>query len=414
MTMSTTTANWFLPTRTWKRLVQDYALVSFPTACIQRELRNHDRFQHPQYDNFQDYLKGRFVDNYGFAQCGGVELVYADVDQGNEAHHKVVRSWAEEKEAEVEDESVAEEKKKLVEATKGKFPFMSGATNKKKADGKDQKGSDIDGEPRVWTDSMVLSELRRQVGDSRSWIVEYIMRLPSRTAKEAVLQILSEQSRSKTVRPVMLLLNMVDSCQSTKASETTGWVTGYDFLENIIIIKPFLSKEGHHPLGEPWFGTVAEDGVAFRGSPEELLKLVGFQDVDAENHTFSQIIRFEAVGWVMGYRKVLALNLDGSAEFWKNIQDRGDRLKSQMEGIEFPNKVKAEREEKLEGEAKTVYEQTFGGLETLEVDFRYAAVHAKERGEVKKMNNMVAFYDKTIADLKSLMEDPGREGYGGS
>ncbi|MCJ1299793.1 hypothetical protein MMC08_002586 [Hypocenomyce scalaris] len=412
--MSTSTANWSLPTRTWKRLIQDYALVSFRATFIQRELRNHDRFQHPHYVNFQDFLKGRFVHNYSFAQCGGVELVYADVDQGNEAHHKVVGSWAEEKEAEVEDESVAGEKKKLVEAAKGKFHFMSGAMDKKKAEGKDQEGSGKAGKPRAWTDLMVLSELRHRVSEDQSWINEYIMRLSSRTAKEAVLQILSEQSRSKTVRPVMLLLDMVDSCQSTKASETTGWVTGYDFLENVIIIKPFLSKEGHHPLGETWFGTVAEDGVAFRGSPEELLKLVGFHDVDAEKHTFSQIIRIEAVNWMMRYRKVLALNFDGSAELWQNIQDRKDRLKREMKDIEFHNKVKAKGEEKLEGAAKTIYEQTMGCLEALEADFRYAAVHAKERGEVKEMDNMVAFYDRTMADLKSLMEDPGRGGYGGS
>ena len=160
----------------------------------------------------------------------------------------------------------------------------------------------------------------------------------------------------------------------------------------MVVIKPFASREGHHPLGEPWVGPVVDDGVAFRGSPLELLTLVadeetGFGRKSDKNYHFSRIVRMEAASWVLEYRKALGVSPEASVELERNYYDREDRSREGFLTAGFPNKVKVggveEEGDEVEGGVKMLWEAMLGGLETAEVEFRNAAVGAKEVGMVK-------------------------------
>lgn len=405
--MSNPTANWFLPTRTWKRLTQDYALVNHPAAPIRRELRMHDRLPHDHYADFQDYADDWYNHRYKFSPCGYSKLVYADVDQSSPAHKALVKRWAEEPEAETKDASIVEEKEKLIAAAREKFGFIYGT---EAPEGEASASNDTDSNS-ISDDSAVLADLRHQITCERSWPLKYIMKLPSRSAKESVLRILSDQTHTRTVRPVMLLLDMLDSCQSTTAGETHGWVSAYDFLDNVLVIKPFVSRPGHHPLGDAWFGPVANDGVSFKGSPQELLTLVtddaSFGAADAPNRNFSRIVRMEAAGWVMEYGKSLRIDVGVVKALASEEGDREERCGDGFAGTAFPNREKKCGYEDAD-RIKLLYEAGVGGMESAEIDFRNAAVEAKEEGRGKEVENLVAFYEKTMGELKALMEDPGR------
>ena len=90
--------------------------------------------------------------------------------------------------------------------------------------------------------------------------------------KQELLNLMSGQIMRRTKRPVLTLVSMVNSKQTTEVGETKGWVTGYDFIKDLVVIKPFVSKKGKHPLGAKWYGDVAQDGVSFSGTPQEFAK----------------------------------------------------------------------------------------------------------------------------------------------
>lgn len=394
--MSNATANWFLPTSTWKRLTQDYALVLHPATPIRRELRMHDRLPYNHYRNLQDYADDWYDHRYRFLPCGSSNLVYADCDQGSSTHQALVKRWAEQTEAETEDPSIVEEKAKLIAAARAKFDFVYGATDNKP----------------ISSDAAVLTDLRHQIGRERSWTIKYILKLPSRAAKESVLRLLSEQDRTKIVRPTMLVLDMLDSCQSSTAGETHGWVSGYDFLTNVLVIKPFVSRPDHHPLGDPWLARpVPNDGVSFRGSPQELVTLVtdddhGFGPTASPAHPFSRLVRMEAASWVLEYAKALPIDT-GSVEALASVyEEREDKTCDMYEATAFPNQRKEAPAD--HDEVKVLWEASLAGLESAEVEFRRAAVGARERGREGEVRNLVRVYERMVGELRALVEEPGR------
>ena len=421
--MSNSTANWFLPTGTWKRHTVDYALVSQRAAPIQRELRMHDRLPNVHYYNYLHYADNWHTNHYRFAPCGHTQLIYADVDQANPAHKDLVKRWAEQPEASVEEPSVLSAKEKLFDAARAKFGFESSPEADSHAAG--QASSSRPPPPSsdaayTWTDSAILSELRHHFSDEHSWIIRYILRLPSRSAKSTVLRILSEQSRTAIVRPTMLLLHVLDSGQSSTEGQTLGWATAYDFLDNVIIIKPFVSKENHHPLGERWSDPVVNDGVAFRGSPQELLTLVTADEDplsgNSQNFYFARIVREEAAGWVLEYERALGVDshlCEGVEMLQAQRQDEAGR--EELAGVEFPNLVKgkgkgADGKDAWRAEVRWLYETMMAGLEGAEVEFRGAAVGAREAGREAVARNLVGFYERTMKDLEGLVKDPARKG----
>ena len=218
----------------------------------------------------------------------------------------------------------------------------------------------------------------------------------------------------------MLLLHVLDSGQSSTEGQTLGWATAYDFLDNVIIIKPFVSKENHHPLGERWSDPVVNDGVAFRGSPQELLTLVTADEDplsgNSQNFYFARIVREEAAGWVLEYERALGVDshlCEGVEMLQAQRQDEAGR--EELAGVEFPNLVKgkgkgADGKDAWRAEVRWLYETMMAGLEGAEVEFRGAAVGAREAGREAVARNLVGFYERTMKDLEGLVKDPARKG----
>lgn len=82
-------------------------------------------------------------------------------------------------------------------------------------------------------------------------LVKYIIRLRSPKEKKVTLWSIS-QLNSIRLRPTILLVSMFDDCQSTTASQTTGYRVGDEFVTNTVVAEPFVSTPGVNPFHQPW------------------------------------------------------------------------------------------------------------------------------------------------------------------
>jgi hypothetical protein len=82
-------------------------------------------------------------------------------------------------------------------------------------------------------------------------LVKYIIRLRSPKEKKVTLWSIS-QLNSIRPRPTILLVSMFDDCQSTTASQTTGYRVGDEFVTNTVVAEPFVSTPGVNPFHQPW------------------------------------------------------------------------------------------------------------------------------------------------------------------
>jgi hypothetical protein len=82
-------------------------------------------------------------------------------------------------------------------------------------------------------------------------LVKYIIRLRSPEEEKVTLWSIS-QLNSIRPRPTILLVSMFDDCQSTTASQKTGYRVGYESVTNTVVAEPFVSTPGVNPVYQPW------------------------------------------------------------------------------------------------------------------------------------------------------------------
>ena len=82
--------------------------------------------------------------------------------------------------------------------------------------------------------------------------INYIVEKGTKEKKKTFLRLLTQDPLTRAPRPAMMLLRLVDTRQSTSTEIVKDWATAYDFVTDLIHIKPFVSKKDHHPLGDIW------------------------------------------------------------------------------------------------------------------------------------------------------------------
>jgi hypothetical protein len=262
---SSTVSRWFAPNHEFYASLEDYAVVRASSTYI-REAKTHADtgcnrigYRNP---NFADMITTSTTNPcYSFAIPG--QLLYADVDEENPNHKAdVYGRIAKEDPLEAESDRVKAVRTHLLEHVTTEW-FESEIPP---APTEEEEGGFTD---RKWRAKMMLGELL-QDGEIDDTIIGYLMRAETETEKEDLLNILSGQTRRRTRRPVLMLIDMFDSMQTTEMGVTKGWVIGYDFLDDNLIIKPFLSTPDRHPLGGSWYGkgpADKDDGINYSGSP---------------------------------------------------------------------------------------------------------------------------------------------------
>ncbi|MCJ1468664.1 hypothetical protein MMC07_007293 [Pseudocyphellaria aurata] len=363
--MSSTADRWFVPDEVYDASNNDYALVRQSTVVVRTAILIADGGPYRTPDLDETFLTQLYHYRrcYDFAVEG--RLVYADVDDEDPTHMETVYGeWAKEISIEQESKRTVVAKKKLVKACFYPFPPPSEFFQ----DDEENKPSDEDYTPSdevcmpsdevhtPWDehkrnrriarkDDLGYYDLKGTINDS---VVSLLLTTKSVQDKKEMLNIKSGQSRRPTKRPVIALIDMVDSRQATEKGESKGWVTGYDFIKELLVIKPFVSKGGNHPLGGKWHGNVANDGVSFSGTPSEFTKAyIEFgKAVEAGNKGdgFKMLVHTSAADWIDRFGRDLGSAYGAELHF--ALAEAMAKIEEAMNKIKFPAVKKTEREQR--------------------------------------------------------------------
>ena len=399
--MSCATAKrWFVPDIEYHRTAEDYALVQEQAETVRQELFAYDNETDHQWVKSNDecfaqwlrqlrYSSGAFG-CYDFVVEG--KLVYADVDENDPEHKKMVYGrMAKESYLDEEGEKTAAVRKMLKKSLKK-------AWRRRDEDASDDEVPDMIKKASCTT--ILNTEL-----------VDYLIQLKDKEATKVLLHVLSGQAKRKTPRPVMLLIGMVDKAQTDKRGLTEGWATGFDFVKELLIIKPFISKKGHHPLGEKWHDNVANDGVSFTGAPavfaENFVKLGAEVGGKTEIDGLKLLVHTFVAQWILqqweGFNSVKPEKwTDGFAKSVRDAEEKIDGTLTKRKPV--INQKTAEQKSPIEA-----FEYLANQLAREDLHFRCSALDARKGGNGKAAQNAAIFYERLVKDLKSFNENPDNQ-----
>lgn len=395
--MTSTADRWFVSDKQYHLSTNDYALVRRSTASVHEDLLETDMIRTRIIDTeatFRDeYDQLKFEPCYEFALHG--RLVYADVDDQDPAHkEKVFDQGVKETPIEEDSEKTAEIKKELIKV-------CGEAWYSKDDDSENDEESMSQEEREQWT-QRDLKMLIRQ-GLIEPPICSLLLTAKTVEDKEEILSIVSGQSKRPIKRPVLVLVDMIDSKQNAEVGQTEGWVIAYDFVKELLVIKPFISKKGKHPLGEKWYGDVAQDGVSFCGTLKEFAKTYAEfgNTVDPANKDdgFRMLVQTVAARWIDFFGKDLVAAY--GTEFQPDllaVKEANEKILKAMENIKFPT---VQKNEKPGYEIEPLlWLQSV--IETEEAGIRDAAVDAKEKGEEKVAQDAAKLYESVLKQIKDF------------
>ncbi|KAI4210483.1 MAG: hypothetical protein LQ351_006634 [Letrouitia transgressa] len=407
MSSNETATRWFISDDEFLAANQDYAVVFEISANVSTAFRMHDngllRWP-PEY--FGDIVDGRdLTDCYLLAGEG--RLVYADVDEATDPEHLRPIENARQEQSKEEAPGTAEIREGLV-------AYLL-EESKMYEDDEDHEYI----EPLYPNRNHIIKGFKGDAGIVAC--VEYCLIQDFETRK-ILLNVLTEQTRCKSPRPVLLLLGMIDSFQSTQWGRTEGFASAYDFEKNKIIVKPFVSQEGHHPLGESW-GVVssgADDGPCFRCSPVQFVgRFLQLSESLERNATDSQNLGFKLMTYyhisvfVNTWWDVLAMipNLAAAGETFteaklEEFKAAQTRIVEAMKKIKF---LEQRRPKNIEQRSVNFFQKIRDMLEEHEIDIRSDALEAKDEGMEKLGTNVAGFYEKLSGLLNGFIKNPANE-----
>ena len=410
--MATSTADrWFVSDHVYDSTNADYAVVGCKASDIRIEIFARDsapqHFTHvccpPQ--SFLDVLYA-FIDGqygYSFAYARNA-LVYADVDQSDPTHEKELRA----KVAAVQNLDEETEKSQGVRAKM--VQYLLDHWNKNKPN--DQNDYMAGGSA---TEDCANAYLDRTVGTAPPVILGSIVNMNEEERREA-LMLISWQAKlpAEVQRPVLVLIGIVDTAQSTVVGTSEGYKIAFDPLTKELIIRPFLSNEQTHLLGDNWFADIPADGISFRGTARDFVtKSMEFvNEVKAEGYTLSEADGFKGLVWAPAMNWIL----DQSP---KLVKEEGDTtiegltrkdfdkgvfaVEKKLRDLKFPTKEKVGQEKYEEKDALN-YEvhRLKDEIMVSEVFLRDAAVDAKGEGKEKKALEAARMWDRIMEAIKDF------------
>ncbi|KAL9113028.1 MAG: hypothetical protein Q9187_007681 [Circinaria calcarea] len=382
--MSCPTANrWFVPDEEYYYLTGDYVFVHKSANAIQA--LGH-RYGMPkgypmEYKTFYEYM--RYAPRWFLqATYGRGALIYTDVNRAKPEHKAAVydleaqKPWLEEGEKETEG------------AREGLMTFARDSL------------FHLSVGVEEWTDSDLMAEIIgyiQKMGVS-DILVEYIIKLKDTKAKTETLRILSGQKLHRKPRPVMILIKMFGNMD-----HNGGWVVAYDFIQNVIVIKSFESKDGEHPLDEAWYEKPPRDDIYHSTSPHDFAKtlVLEFASEAPEHRTgFSLAVSYQAGKWIRKHEQELEVPEELSVDLQKAL----DCMKLELKKEVFPNP------EILEPPRRNVVQMEWVAqrdrLLQDEDDYRDLAIEAKEDGFETSANNLAKYFERSVNELAQFVKDP--------
>lgn len=413
--MSSLADTWFVPDHEYYASRADYAVVRASAAEI-RHMNSVKDMALPHKSSvdttFRDelsYLK--YNPCYPYAESG--KLLYADVDEENPEHkEQVFDVWAKEEPLEKESEKSKASRKALADHLASNLGSEDLAENPSEHGATVEEG--VEGSTGDYLEDGVFfkGNLEDGVfyrGDVDVEVTDYILSATSQEEKEVLLSIASSQSQRKTQRPVLVLVGMAEDRRNTEFGVTKGWVAGYDFVKNLLIIKPFISKKDHHLFGEKWYDPVVEDGISFSGSPNDFIAQYIELGEAAHDKTveegFKMLMHTIAARWII--RQWPGLSKSDPETFTDELKGKAKKavasLKAAMGEITFPFEEKVAKIDDINfGPFRWMSEV----LDIQEDGFRCSVKQAKKDGREKMAENVVKLLGKMMDELKAFNENP--------
>ncbi|KAL8670620.1 MAG: hypothetical protein Q9168_004851 [Polycauliona sp. 1 TL-2023] len=340
-------------------------------------------------------------------------LVYADVNRDDEAHQKIYEDVV--KAGFMEEGS--EKIKEIVDKLKKLRISHQGCCAGHHEDEEDAPDDQDDVQLPVRT-----MKHQGALGRTQS-MIDDVLKLEDEEERRLALLFMSRQSRRKMTRPVMLLIGMID-----KFSEGVkeGWLVGYDFYTENIIIKPYHAIDGtQHPLAEKWDIELPDDGVSWKGHPADFVanKLLPLQEqidkpkaekpeeeIKDDTYGFKLLAYHSLIKWMQYHFDALAdINqADGTTLLkdigFRKINEIYDSVFDEMFHIPFVHK-RQDKKEAMAGSMPTLkYMQDL--LEEYEYDVRLDALDAKKAGKEEVAQNVAKLYGQLLEQLRSFNLDP--------
>lgn len=418
---------WFIPDQAYSAANEDYAVIGRTTQNIKQETLAHDfqsryfsgfvsRFGPPRsFSRVYDLIRNHYH-GYVFATMQTNALIYADVDQSNPDHEKEIRA----KVAAAQELETATEQNEAVKATIIKK--LLDIWNEAPAPGPDAAGSEVE---RVsFTEEKAAAFLDNNVGDLPSSIFEVIASLGEEERKEALI-FMSGQAKIpvEAQRPVLVLVNIIDTAQSATIGVSRGYRTAYDPITKELITRPFTSDEQTHPLGDSWYADLPEDGISFRGSYQDFVTkfLTFMKDVNedriqpGEQEGFKFLVWASTMDFIAGQsycfvddHDALFTNEDLKLKGWDESYKEFLKMEMRFRKVQFPN-VERKEQEKYQGDdlldlGVISFKDRVGELEDY---MRVAAVDVKGKGKEGKAEEAAKLWDRVaeaIAEYEKAVE----------
>ncbi|KAL8885941.1 MAG: hypothetical protein Q9215_006280 [Flavoplaca cf. flavocitrina] len=419
---------WFVPEDEYLASTEDYAMVGESALFVKNHLIDNPAQRLANHlsgisdPNFHDIIYHGLHDGDLYRSRGGgslsPQLVYTDVDRDSEEHQRLVKDAAIEGLTDEDSSVIKEESKKLTEFMHKHCPgcldgvedlseFECEELNAALEDGKEDNGEQQKGP------SGYMSEM----------MIEYVLQLEKEEDRRQALTVISGQGRRRNPRPVLLLLNII-----YKVSEggQKGWLIGYDFYANNIIIKPFQAKDGtQHPLAEKWDVELPEDGVSWKGRPTEFIynKLFPLNDEivknkksnaakETPNETYGfKLLAYYLIGdWLRSnWDAIMSIKpTEGETPLKREVQYEVSRccgtFEMETEKVPFPHCPEASDEGSICSRPALKYMETL--LEDYEMDVREQALEAKKAGKEDVAQNVAKLYGNLLEQLRSFNMNP--------
>lgn len=415
-----TAGKWFAPPDVYFASIEDYAVVGESAVYVKnnliedpehRALAVYDstpvcpgvRELHPDMgDIFRLFVDDEH--NYGDE---GLRLLYADVDRDNEEHQQRVKDAAMAGFVEAESTDVQKAIRGIVE----RWAMRA----------KHEQPEDIREERMAAHQEAFEDEARRgTVGYIQKHLIDHVLGFKSEEDRRRVLMIISRQHRRKSPRPVLLLLGMIDKF-SPGVKE--GWLIGYDFYADHIIIKPYHAVEGtgsEHPLTEKWDIQLPDDGVSWKGHPvdfvahqlPQLLKEIDDHEEreqesksESRTHGFKLLVYHTVTRWIHRHWDALTNVEPAESEVAycsaDELEDFEDRIQAEAEKVTFTYQT-PDKEDRL----MLLFKNMQRALEVLETAVQYEVHVAKEAGKEDVALNAAKLYERAVEQLQSFNLNP--------
>ena len=425
-----TADGWMVLDQEYYAKTEDYALVGESAKLIRWEIdeANNSIVPLPSKSlSYGDVLHlHRSFPVYDFASQGN-RLIYADVDDSNPEHEKQVKKLrSTEQELDCAYEKAIEAEGVLAtylgEAWRDRIPPRSIEET-----AWDQEHCLLYKKAKAME---IFNDMRQQHAAFDTKLINYIVGAGYEYCRE-IMNFLSVQELSPNKRPVMLLVDMVDSMQSQVSAAKEGWVLAYDITKQQIIIKPFFSNKDRHPLTSPWTAPAAHDFVSLSISPMLFVDAytgLGQETIsdDVMNETnqpldedlqpekqrmaFRMLVHTIAIRWVFHHWEGLISHWcqtpEESATRFAGAKDAYSRIKRYLALSRFPLVTKTESAGKQKKTVICPFEELEWQLVEMEDYFRAGAVGAKEQGEEKIAENVVSLYERLLVMVKKFNDDP--------